>query len=102
MRFWRLAPFFLAMIVVAIGSSVALGGFSISTEAMAPKLSKLSPLKGMKRIFSAKGLVELVKALAKFALIGGATQLLLWYTLGDYLLLHEMDLQQAVDCIWGV
>jgi flagellar biosynthetic protein FlhB len=100
--FLALAPFFLAMIVVAIGSSVALGGFSINTEAMAPKLSKLSPLKGMKRIFSAKGLVELVKALAKFALIGGATQLLLWYTLGDYLLLHEMDLQQAVMHMGGL
>jgi len=90
-----LTPFFVAMVVVAIASSVVLGGFSFSTEAMAPKLSKLNPLKGMQRIFSLKGLMELVKALAKFTLIGGATALLLWFTLGDYLLLHQMDLQQA-------
>ncbi|MCU7945199.1 MAG: EscU/YscU/HrcU family type III secretion system export apparatus switch protein, partial [Candidatus Thiodiazotropha sp. (ex Cardiolucina cf. quadrata)] len=29
-----------------------------------PKLSKLSPLKGMKRIFSPRGLVEMLKAMA--------------------------------------
>jgi flagellar biosynthetic protein FlhB len=90
-----LVPFFLAIIGVAIISSIALGGISFSSEAMAPKLSKLSPLKGLQRIFSAKGLMELVKALAKFALIGGTTAWLLWYTLDGYLLLHEMDLQQA-------
>jgi len=94
--FIGLVPFFLMMIVVAIGSSIALGGFSFSSEALAPKLSKLNPIKGLKRTFSAKGLIELVKALAKFALIGGTTLLLLWHNLGDYLLLHEMDLPQAV------
>jgi flagellar biosynthetic protein FlhB len=91
-----LAPFFFAMMVVAIASSVVLGGFSISNEALAPKLSKLNPLKGLQRIFSLKGLMEMVKSLAKFVLIGGVTALLLWYTLGDYLLLHEMELQEAV------
>ncbi|MEN8177561.1 MAG: flagellar biosynthesis protein FlhB [Pseudomonadota bacterium] len=100
--FLSLAPFFLLMIVVAIGSSIVLGGFSISAEALTPKLSKLSPIKGLKRTFSAKGLVELLKAMAKFALIGGATLLLLWNTLEDYLLLHEMDLHQAIDHLGGL
>ncbi len=95
--FLALSPFFLMMIAVAIASSIALGGFSISAEALTPKLSKLSPLKGLKRTFSVKGLVELFKAMAKFVLIGGTTALLIWHTLGDYLLLHEMDLQQAAD-----
>jgi flagellar biosynthetic protein FlhB len=93
--FLALAPFFFAMTAVAIASSVVLGGFAVSAEAMAPKLSKLNPLKGLQRMFSLKGLMELVKALAKFTLVGGATALLLWYTLGEYLLLHEMELQQA-------
>lgn len=102
LAFVNLAPFFLLMIVVAIGSSIVLGGFAISAEALTPKLSKLSPIKGLKRTFSVKGLVELVKAMAKFALIGGATMLLLWNTLDDYLLLHEMDLTQAIDHLGGL
>jgi flagellar biosynthetic protein FlhB len=92
-----LLPFFLAVVVAAIVSSVALGGFSISSEAMAPKLSKLSPLKGMKRIFSARGLVEMLKALAKFIFIGGVTVLLLWLSLDKFLALHGMDLHQAME-----
>lgn len=94
-----LAPFFLAMILVAVVSSIALGGFTFSAEALTPKLSKLSPLQGLKRTFSVKGLVELIKAMAKFALVGGATVLLLWNTLGDYLLLHQMELPQALAAL---
>ncbi|RLJ22708.1 flagellar biosynthetic protein FlhB [bacterium endosymbiont of Escarpia laminata] len=94
--FILLVPFFGLMIVVAIGSSIALGGFSISAEALTPKLSKLSPAKGLKRMFSAKALVELLKAMAKFVLIGGATAILLWNTLDSYLNLHGMEFQQAL------
>jgi flagellar biosynthetic protein FlhB len=97
-----LAPFFLLMILVAVASSVALGGLAFSAEALTPKFSKLNPIKGMQRTFSLKGLMELVKALAKFGLIGGATLLLLWMTLQDYLLLHEMDLSQAVGHLGGL
>jgi flagellar biosynthesis protein FlhB len=95
--FLALTPFFLLVIVAAIGSSVALGGFSFSGEALTPKLEKLSLLKGLKRVFSAKGLVELVKAMAKFLLIGGITILLLDTTLDRYLALHAMDLPQAIN-----
>jgi flagellar biosynthesis protein FlhB len=100
--FLSLAPFFLLVIVAAIGSSVALGGFSFSGEAMTPKLDKLSPLKGLKRVFSAKGLVELLKAMAKFILIGGITLLLLDNTLDRYLALHNMDIDQAISRLDGL
>ena len=49
---FMLFPFFLVVIVLAVGSSVALGGVAFSGESMTPKLSKLNPLKGMKRLFS--------------------------------------------------
>lgn len=100
--FLALAPFFLLVVVAAIGSSVALGGFSFSGEALSPKLDKLSPLKGIKRVFSAKGLVELLKAMAKFMLIGGITLLLLDTTLDRYLALHNMDIDQAISRLDGL
>ena len=40
-------------------------GISVSSKALTPKLSKINPLSGLKRIFSVKGLVELVKSAAK-------------------------------------
>ncbi|MBT2969302.1 MAG: flagellar type III secretion system protein FlhB [Candidatus Thiodiazotropha sp. (ex Ctena orbiculata)] len=97
-----LAPFFLLVVLAAIFSSVALGGFSISGEALTPKLSKLSPIKGMKRVFSARGLVEMLKALAKFVFIGGVTILLLWHSLDKYLSLHGMDIAQALQQLNGL
>lgn len=91
-----LLPFFGVVAVVAILSSVALGGFSISGEAMTPKLSKLNPIKGLGRVFSVKGLMELVKAMAKFLLVGGATALVLWGLLDDFIGLGRMELGPAV------
>jgi flagellar biosynthetic protein FlhB len=92
-----LVPIMLLLVVVAIGSSVVLGGMVFSAESIAPKLSKLNPMKGLKRILSAKGLVELLKALAKFFLIGGVTTLVIWNSLDDFLGLGRMELGPAMD-----
>ena len=92
-----LAPFFVLVLVLAVASSVALGGIAVSAQAMAPKLGKLNPVKGMGRVFSLKGLLELVKALAKFLLVGGTTTLLLWLSIDQFLGLGRMELEPAVS-----
>ncbi len=98
-----LAPLFLAVAVAAVLSSLALGGMAFSGQAMTPKLSKLNPLKGMKRILSVKALVELLKAMAKFVLIGGATTFLLWVLLDDFVALSRLDPGPAVmELVWLV
>ena len=94
---FMLVPFFLLMIVVAVLSSVALGGFNVSFEAMQPKLSKLDPIKGMKRVFSAKGLMELLKSLGKFILVGLATVALLRLWADDLLRLGDLGIEQSLD-----
>ncbi|MCW8906278.1 MAG: flagellar biosynthesis protein FlhB [Sedimenticola sp.] len=91
-----LAPFFAIVVAVAVLSSVALGGVAFSGEALTPKLSKLNPLKGLKKLFSLKGLIELAKALAKFVLIGGATALLLWLAMDSFISLSGMALEPAI------
>jgi len=60
--------FFIIMLAAFIGNTM-LGGMSFSTEAMAPKASKLSPLAGLKRMFGVKAVVELVKSLLKFFVV---------------------------------
>ena len=64
-----LAPFFILLVVVAIASSLAIGGWNFSMDAISFKVSKINPISGLTRIFGAKGLVELLKALAKFFLV---------------------------------
>ncbi len=93
---FMLMPYFAIMVVVAILSSVALGGFNISAEALQPKLSKMNPIKGMKRLFSAKGLMELLKSMAKFVLVAVATAALLNAWSEDLLRLGDLDVEQAL------
>lgn len=74
---WMLAPFFLVSVVAAVVSSVAIGGWSFSPEALGVKFDKLNPLSGLKRMFALRGLVELVKSILKLLLIGGVAVLLM-------------------------
>ena len=94
---WMLAPFLAVSLVAAIGASVAIGGWSFSVEAMAFKGEKLNPLKGLKRIFALRGLVELLKSLAKFLLIGTVAVLLMWRLGGDILGLGYQEPAQAMS-----
>ena len=91
-----LVPFFALNLVVAVLSSISLGGWSFSTEALAPKLSKMSPLKGLKRMFALRGLMELGKALAKFLLVGAVGTALLWHYAGEMLALGYQSVEQAL------
>ncbi|MFN2381790.1 MAG: flagellar biosynthesis protein FlhB [Guyparkeria sp.] len=67
--FLAFVPIFFATIVLAIAATLAVGGWNFSTQAMAPKLSKMDPIAGLKRIFGVKALMELGKTFAKFTLI---------------------------------
>lgn len=62
-------PFLIILFFAAIAGSVALGGWLFSTKALAPKFSRMNPIKGLGRMFSLKSLVELVKAIAKVSLV---------------------------------
>ena len=74
-----LLPFFAVMLVAALAGPLLMGGWSFSLEAMAFKWEKLDPVKGLGRLFSAKGLLELLKALIKFFLLLIATYFLLLF-----------------------
>jgi flagellar biosynthetic protein FlhB len=50
-------------------------GLIFSTEAIAPKLSKVSPLEGFKRLFSLQSFVELIKNIFKIAIVGAVAYL---------------------------
>jgi flagellar biosynthetic protein FlhB len=74
-----MVPFMGLMLAASIIGPVALGGWLFSADAMMPKLSRMDPMAGLKRMFSMKSLIELLKATAKVTIIIGATILLLKY-----------------------
>lgn len=91
-----LAPLLTVTIVVALVAPVLLGGWSLSSDALVPKLDRLDPLKGLKRILGPRGLVELVKALAKFVLVLLGAVGLLWMWQGEILGLAGESVNQAI------
>jgi flagellar biosynthetic protein FlhB len=58
-------PLIVPLVVVAVGANVMQIGFLLSGKALLPKLEKLNPISGIKRLFSAQGAAELVKSLLK-------------------------------------
>jgi flagellar biosynthetic protein FlhB len=64
-----LLPLMVLLFIAAFAGSIALGGWLLSGKAVAPKFSRMDPLKGLKRMFSLKALVELTKAVAKVSVV---------------------------------
>ena len=69
--FAMLMPLMGIIVVAAVIGNLAQIGFLFTTEPFAPKLSKLNPIKGMKRLLSTKSLVEVAKSLCKIVFVGG-------------------------------
>ena len=63
------APFFIAGVMISFVVSVVQVGWKPTTKPMMPKFNKLNPISGFKRMFSKEAIFELVKSIAKIALI---------------------------------
>ncbi len=62
-------PLLIVLMIVSIIGPISLGGWLFSAKSMAPKFSRMNPGPGLKRMFSTKALVELLKALGKFLVV---------------------------------
>jgi len=94
--FLSLAPLALVLLAAVFLSAAVIGGWSFSLKAAAFKAERLNPLKGIKRVFGANGLNELVKALAKFSLVALIAVSWLWYSADDLLSLAREPIGQAI------
>jgi len=91
-----LLPLAAVLISAVFLSAIAIGGWSFSMKAASFKGERLSPLKGLKRMFGANALNELVKAIAKFALVGAIAATWLWWSADDLLSLARQPIAEAV------
>ena len=63
-------PFIAVIIFVGIFASVLQVGVLITFKAIAPKFNKISPLTGLKRLFSSQSLADFLKSMAKLIIVG--------------------------------
>lgn len=71
-------PFFALVTIVALLAPMVLSGWTFSPAAISFKWEKLDPIKGLSKIFAWRGVVELIKALLKFAVVLAVALSLLW------------------------
>jgi type III secretion protein U len=62
-------PVLAGALLASFAVSAASAGFQLNTDVVAPKLERVDPFAGFKRLFSARQLVEIAKALAVAAIV---------------------------------
>ena len=78
-------PIMAIAMIAGIAGNFLQFGFLFSTEPLKFDLTKLDPIKGIKRMFSVKSLIELLKSILKITLIGSVTTAILWKNIDDVL-----------------
>ncbi len=91
-----LGPLFLILLVASIAGPIALGGWLMSAKAMAPKMSRMNPAAGLKRMFGFKALVELGKALGKVLVVLVLAIVLLMSLQDEMLALASLDVRTGI------
>lgn len=90
------APFGLILLTAGVLAHILQTGWVWSTERLEWNFGRLNPLSGVKRLFSLRALMELVKSLFKIALIGSVV----YWNLKDEILalplLLQMETEQAL------
>jgi flagellar biosynthetic protein FlhB len=97
-----LVPMFAVIIIVTVASTLVLGGWMFRPANMLPKLSKLNPLSGIKRMFSTRSLVELIKSTLKVTVVFAVLYVYLDNHLQPLLGMQSLPLNQGVTMIMSI
>ena len=88
------------LMIVSLLTQLAVGGINFAPKAAAFKGSKINPIKGLKRIFSVKGLVELGKSVLKVVLLVGLATLIIYLMLPQLLQISHGSLKSALEVMY--
>jgi flagellar biosynthetic protein FlhB len=97
--------FLLPMLVVMVAAAAANFlqiGLLFSAEQLKPKLEKISPLKGAKRLFSTRALVDFAKGVAKLSIVGFVAFLMVWPQHDVLPMLIEYSMSAQLDMLHGL
>ncbi len=92
-----LAPLVGLLVVLLVASSLAQTGLIWAPSKIKPELSKISPLKGLKRMFSLRSVVEFLKGILKITLVAVVGFVLAIPFMDDILLFPVRDISAALD-----
>ena len=95
------ALFAIPIFVAVIFTQFVVGGsINFSSKALIPKANKINPLTGIKRIFSMKGLVELLKSIAKIIFLISIAITVIWFLMPKIIYLSSSSLSDAILIVY--
>ena len=97
-----LAPVFVIGILVVIAVGIVQVGWKPTAKPMKPKLNKLNPISGFKRIISKESVFELVKSIAKIGLIAYVAYTSIRGHQNEIFLLYDIPLFQVILLIGDI
>ena len=98
-------PVFALLMFIGVAVNVAQSGFIFTAEPLKLELNRISPISGLKRLFSLKSIVELLKGVFKMALVAGVVWLVLvpeMERLESLLRMDVADLLSVVLAVWAL
>jgi flagellar biosynthetic protein FlhB len=98
---WATAPILLLLVLAAVLGHVIQNGLVVSPERLHWKLERISPLAGLKRLFSLNNLVELAKGCLKIVVIVVAGALALGPSLGSLDVMPWVDPTAIAGLVGG-
>jgi len=93
---------FLVLTVAAFAGNVVQHRLVWSVESLMPKFSKISPMAGMKRLFSKQALANLAKGLVKILLMGSVLTAMMWPEWGRLEGLERTDLAAILPLTYNL
>lgn len=78
---------FLALMAAAIAGNIVQTGLLFTPSKLEPKISKIDPIQGLKRMFGPQGWMNFAKGVGKMALVAVAMFLVMWPRQGDLMAL---------------
>lgn len=93
------SPVFLIAFVVAVLVDLLQVKWRPTTKPLKPKLSKLNPMGGFKKLFSKQSLFELVKSVGKISLIAYVCYSILKDKQNQIFILYDIPLLQAIELV---
>lgn len=92
-------PILLIAVVISVLGNMLQQSWKVTAKPMKPKLNKISPLSGFKRIFSVRQLLELLKSIAMITIIGIVVYTTIMDKVGLLLSFYDITLYAALATI---
>ena len=100
---WMIGPFIGLLATAAVLSNVAVNGGALAAiDPVLPKMERLDPVEGFKRLVSLRNLADLIKSVLKLLLIGTAAGVIIALSLQAMLEQPSCGLQCAAPLLRGL